>query len=29
MYWFALDRHFDAIWTLSRESPGSTGAQAP
>jgi hypothetical protein len=29
MYWFALERHFDSIRTLPRESPGSTGAQAP
>jgi hypothetical protein len=28
MYWFALDRHFDAIRTLSRESPGSTDVPA-
>jgi len=28
MYWFALDRHFDAIRTLSRESPGSTNVPA-
>jgi hypothetical protein len=28
MYWFALDRHFDAIQTLSRESPGSTDVPA-